>query len=224
MKVFYDLDNTLYSYSETGVHNVISENIIRFVMRTLNLDREAANTLANHYYGTYGITGTGLIKHHNIDPDPYYKEIHDFPMTMIPRNEALRTMLLELEGRGCEQWVFTNGDRAHALRVTAALGIQEIFSPKNRFIDIFSQWEYVKGEYVNKPFKGSYLAALHIAGGIVGERCVMIEDSAENLKVPLELGWHCVWIRHGRPIPERFPYHVVESLLEVAPLIATLPK
>lgn len=56
----FDLDNTLYSPA-VRLFDQIEVRMTKFVMDSLGVDRDRANTLRVEYWKTYGTTLTGLM-------------------------------------------------------------------------------------------------------------------------------------------------------------------
>eukprot|EP00759_Apiculatamorpha_spiralis_P026014 PhF_6_TR29214/c0_g1_i1/m.42744 len=224
MKIFYDLDNTLYSFAETNIDKLMHENIIQYVMRLKGLDHAAGDALSTALYTKYGLTVTGLVTECGIDPRSYCEEIHTpVPVqTLIPRNDRLREMIQGLTGSGHQQYVFTNADIGHGVRCLTALGVQDLF--EGNIIDCFKQWEGSKPEYHNKPQRIAYETVMKVVGVNDKDQCVMVEDSAVNLEAPRVMGWLCVWVRRGREIPRDFPYHVIDDILDLPALLSSLSE
>src|SRR5690606_24211933 len=88
---------------------------------------------------------------------------------------ALGEAIAALPGR---KFIFTNGDRGHAERTAAQLGVLDHFD------DIF---DIVAGGLTPKPARAAYetFSALH---KVAGPNAAMFEDLARNLAVPKALG------------------------------------
>ncbi|MEP5760646.1 MAG: HAD-IA family hydrolase, partial [Litoreibacter sp.] len=89
--------------------------------------------------------------------------------------------IADLPGR---KFIFTNGDRPHAERTAAALGITEHFE------DIF---DIVAADLIPKPNRKTYDMFLQKTG-VSPARAAMFEDLQKNLDVPHRLGMRTVLI------------------------------
>jgi len=109
------------------------------------------------------------------------QKVHDIDYSWLKPNPALGEAIRSLPGR---KFIFTNGNRSHAEKAAAQLGILD------QFEDIF---DIVAAGLIPKPAKESYEAfvALH---GIAGPDAVMFEDLARNLAIPKQLGMKTVLI------------------------------
>jgi putative hydrolase of the HAD superfamily len=184
---FFDLDGTIYP-----IHNRIwkqmSINIETYIADHLQIPFEEAVPLRNRLYETYGTTLKGLQAEFNVDGMHYLSHVHDFEITQfVSPNRKLQTMLSNLPGR---KWIFTNSDRPHAQRVLEALGIAEYFEG---IVDILAT------NFIPKPNRKAYVAALELANAVETENITFFEDSIRNLTAAKELGWQTVWISdHAR--------------------------
>jgi putative hydrolase of the HAD superfamily len=108
--------------------------------------------------------------------------VHDVDVdSRLAPDPGLRTTLQRLPQR---KVVFTNGSRRHAERVLTALGVAD------QFEDLF---DIRIAAYRPKPFPEPYhqvVASL----GLPAARCVMVEDSPENLRTAKSLGMRTVLV------------------------------
>jgi len=170
----FDLDNTLYPH-EADLFAQIDEQIASYVQKLLNVDRDTAMAHQKALYHQYGTTLRGLMMEHRIDPDDYLAYVHDIDYSALAPNPELGTAIEALPGK---KFIFTNGDRPHAERTAAALGISDHFE------DIF---DIVSADLVPKPNRETYDKFLERTG-ISPVRAAMFEDLPKNLVVPHSLG------------------------------------
>ncbi|PVB59397.1 pyrimidine 5'-nucleotidase [Labrenzia sp. 011] len=170
----FDLDNTLYPH-DANLFSQIDEQISRYVEKMLDLPREEARAHQKALYHEFGTTLSGLMKRHEVDPDEYLRFVHDIDYSSLAPNPDLGAAIEALPGR---KFIFTNGDRPHAERTAAALGISEHFE------DIFG---IVEADLIPKPNRETYDRFL-ARTGISSARSAMFEDLAKNLTVPHQLG------------------------------------
>jgi len=170
----FDLDNTLYPH-DADLFSQIDEQIARYVERMLDLTRDEAMAHQKALYHEFGTTLRGLMSKHNVDPDDYLRFVHDIDYSSLEPNPDLGTAIEALPGK---KFIFTNGDRPHAERTAAALGISEHFE------DIF---DIVEADLIPKPNRETYDKFLDRTG-ISSARAAMFEDLPKNLIVPHALG------------------------------------
>ena len=126
-------------------------------------------------YHEFGTTLSGLMNKQEIDPDDYLAFVHDIDYSGLEPDPALATAIDALPGK---KFIFTNGDRPHAERTAAALGISDHFE------DIF---DIVSADLIPKPNRETYDKFL-AQTGVSPARAAMFEDLPKNLKVPHQLG------------------------------------
>jgi putative hydrolase of the HAD superfamily len=192
--LIFDLDNTLYS-AEKQLFSLIDVRINRYMTEIVGIPDLRVDALRREYWARYGVTLQGLIRHHDVDPEHYLDYVHDVDVfSLLSPDPLLREVLSGLPHRKA---VFTNGSDSHAGRVLSALGIQDIFE---EIYDI-----RVAG-YLPKPFAEPYLAVLTKLG-VKGDRCIMIEDSQENLHTAKQLGMGTILVG-GDHTPEFVDVHL----------------
>jgi len=182
--LIFDLDNTLYP-AEKQLFSLIDVRINRYMTEIVGIPLPEVDALRREYWRLYGVTLQGLIRHHGIDPEDYLLYVHDVDVaSLLAPDQALRKVLASLPQRKA---VFTNGSLCHADRVLAALGIEDMFE---RVYDIRI------AAYQPKPYPEPYHAVLAELGTLP-ERCVMIEDSRDNLHTAKKLGMGTILVGDG---------------------------
>lgn len=176
----FDLDNTLYP-AETDLFSQINDQIAGYVSRLLSLGKDEAMAQQKAYYHEYGTTLRGLMMEHKIDPDEFLAVAHDIDYSSVKPDPALGEAIAALPGR---KFIFTNGDRPHAERTAAALGITDHFE------DIF---DIVAAGLLPKPNRETYELFLRHTG-VSPARAAMFEDLSKNLLVPHKLAMRTVLI------------------------------
>ena len=182
--LIFDLDNTLYP-AEKQLFNLIDVRINRYMTEIVGIPGPEVDALRRDYWRLYGVTLQGLIRHHAVDPEEYLLYVHDIDVTsrLVP-DLALRKMLISLPQRKA---VFTNGSTCHAARVLAALGIEDMFE---------KVYDIRVASYQPKPYPEPYHAVLEELD-TVAERCIMIEDSRDNLHTAKKLGMGTILVGEG---------------------------
>jgi putative hydrolase of the HAD superfamily len=185
----FDLDNTLHD-ARPHIFPHISRSMTDYVAGLLNLGADDANDLRDAYWKRYGATLIGLIRHHGVDPGHFLGETHRFPDLdrMVVGRRELRSVLQRLPGR---KIVFSNAPGRYAGDVLQALGVDDLFD------DVFS---IERTRFRPKPEAHGFLRLMH-AHRLVASRCVMVEDSLENLRTAKRLGMKTVWVTEANCAP-----------------------
>jgi putative hydrolase of the HAD superfamily len=194
-----DLDNTLHD-ALPSIMPRINRAMTEFVMRRLGLDERAASDLRVHYWKRYGATMLGMIRHHGVDPHEFLRDTHRFPdlHRLVRRDVGLMHMLRRLPGR---KLVVTNAPGAYAGGVLTALGIAPL-------LDGLIAVEQMRagGKLHPKPSR-PMLRKLLARIRLPAARCVLVEDSIENLRSARHCGVRTVWVSgityRGRPCWQR---------------------
>ena len=185
----FDLDNTLHN-ATAHVFPHINRSMTAYLQAHLQLDEAAANALRMDYWRRYGATLTGLMRHHGTDPHHFLWHTHQFPdlPNMVLREVRLRHVLKKLPGR---KIVFSNGPQHYARAVLELMRIADLFD------DVLG---IEQSDFRPKPELAGFRAVLrkHRLNPL---RCVMVEDSAENLRAAKRLGMRTVWVSAGSRTP-----------------------
>ncbi|WP_432723678.1 pyrimidine 5'-nucleotidase [Jeongeupia wiesaeckerbachi] len=188
----FDLDNTLHD-ANRHAFPTIDTAMTGFIADALRLSEADASALRVAYWHRYGATLLGLIRHHpHVDPRHFLA--HSHPLDELTRQlhpmPGLKRTLARLPGR---KYLFTNGPHDYAEAMLAALGIAGCFD------GVFA---IDSAGYAPKPQLRGYRALLR-QWRLAPHRCVLVEDSAVNLKPARRLGIKTVLIRKG---PQRNPW------------------
>ncbi len=185
----FDLDNTLHD-ARPHIFPHINRSMTQYVAGLLGLGDEDANALRDAYWKRYGATLIGLIRNHGVDPAHFLSETHRFPDIdrMVVGRRELRFVLRRLPGR---KIVFSNAPARYASAVLRALGVDDLFD------DVFAI-EHTR--FRPKPEAHGFLRLMH-AHRLVASRCIMVEDSLENLRTARRLGMKTVWVTESNHAP-----------------------
>lgn len=183
----FDLDNTLHDTSYK-IFPQISLGMTRAVMTCLGVDETQAQDLRAKYWKQYGATMIGLVKHHGVDEQTFLKISHDFDVASLVRAErGLHHKLGRLRGR---KVLVTNAPLDYAKAVLRHLGLLRHFH---------SLWsiEHLKlhGQYKPKP-SSAILRHIMACEGVRGQRCVLVEDTLDNLRGARRAGMRTVHVFH----------------------------
>ena len=181
----FDLDNTLHNAS-AHVFPHINRSMTAYLQQHLQLDAAAANELRIAYWQRYGATLSGMMRHHDTDPDHFLWHTHQFPDlgNMVLREPRLRHALKNLPGK---KVLFSNAPQHYAHAVLKLLRIDDLFD------DVIAV-EHTG--YRPKPHAFGFLCLMR-KHKVRAAQCVMVEDSLENLRAAKKLGMRTVWISAG---------------------------
>ena len=185
----FDLDNTLHNAS-AHIFPHINAAMTDYIVKHVGIDSHAADGLRVSYWHRYGATLLGLIRHHGTDPAHFLHETHRFDRLheLVVFDRALRHRLDHLPGK---KIVFSNAPASYACAVLDVMGVRACFD------SVFAV------EQMRLTPKPSVRAFRHVLRRqrIDARRCVLVEDSLENLKTAKRLGMKTVWISRdlGRP-------------------------
>ncbi|MEJ2793856.1 pyrimidine 5'-nucleotidase [Iodobacter sp. LRB] len=179
----FDLDNTLHN-ADLHAFPVINRAMTAYLAHHLQLSEQAATDLRVDYWLRYGATMLGLRRHH-----PHINPRH-FLLLSHPLNELLRIvhpmpgLSVAIRSLPGEKLLFTNGARHYALAMLLALGIDDCFSAVVSVEDV---------DLIPKPHIAAYRRLL-ARFRLDPRRCILVEDTLENLKTAKQLGMKTVWI------------------------------
>lgn len=204
--IIFDLDNTLYP-RDSGMMEEMGRRIQAWVCDRLDLTWQEARDLRRTYLHRYGTTMGGLMAEHEIKVNGYLDFVHDIRIEdyLLPY-PALGEMLAAIPLR---KVVYTNATSEYGRRVLQALDILDQFE---RIIGI--EEAGLRNKFSRRAY-ARMLALLETEGAA----CVMVEDSARNLRAAKELGLTTVLVGGEA---EGCVDFTVESVLEVGRLVDRL--
>jgi putative hydrolase of the HAD superfamily len=205
----FDLDNTLHN-AAPHIFPHINRAMNAYLQAHLGLDEAAAGELRRHYWHRYGATLLGLMRHHATDPKHFLWHTHQFPALerMLVREPQLRATIRRLPGR---KYVFSNSPVHYSRAVLRALSIADLFH------DVFS---IEQTRYRPKPDSYGFLRLCRV-NHLKPHRCIMVEDSIENLRTASRLGMKTVWVSRAARVPD-FVDVGVTSLMQLPRRLAYL--
>lgn len=171
----FDLDQTIYP-RHSGLMQAIGQRIMQYMIERMDMDPEVVPELRHRYWKQYGTTSRGLVAQHELDVDDYMDYVHDLPLEeYIGPDPELDEALGKLPQR---KVIFTNATAAHA---HAVLGVMRLAHHFDRIYDVY----FCENE--GKPALSAYQRLLD-ALGVIGEGCLLVEDSIANLRPAKSLG------------------------------------
>ena len=185
----FDLDNTLHN-ATPHIFPHINRSMTAYLQKHLQLDEQAANALRIDYWHRYGATLSGLVRYHATDPDHFLWHTHQFPELpkMVVHEPQLRQVLKRLPGK---KLVFSNAPQHYAREVLSLLGVDDLFE------DLFA---IEHARYQPKPQMAGFVRLLR-KHRLNPQQCVMVEDSADNLRTAKRLGMKTVWVSASSRLP-----------------------
>lgn len=187
----FDLDNTLHNASH-AIFPAINANMNAFMAKVLGdgdtlADAETVNAARLAYWKRYGATLLGMVKHHQVSMEEFLREAHLFDdlRGMIRAERGLGRLLRRLPGR---KILLTNAPRRYSHEVMRHLGLHRHFA---KHIAIESM--QVHRQLRPKPSK-LLLRKLVAKERTSAGRCVLVEDTADNLKAAKALGMRTAWV------------------------------
>jgi putative hydrolase of the HAD superfamily len=185
----FDLDNTLHN-ATPHIFPHINRAMTAYVQRYLGVDEETATELRRRYWQRYGATLLGLMRHHGTDPQHFLWHTHQFDdlKRMVVREPGLRATLARLPGR---KFVFSNAPVHYSRAILRVLGIADLLS---------GIYTIERTRYRPKPDCYGFLRLMR-SNHLRASRCIMVEDTLENLRTAKKLGMKTVWVTRsaGRP-------------------------
>ncbi len=186
----FDLDNTLHDASH-AIFPAINQNMNALITRVLSSQSlpshpEAVNEVRVRYWQRYGATLLGMIRHHGVRADDFLRDAHQFDdlAGMIRPARGIARLMRRLPGR---KILLTNAPREYSRFVLRHLGLRRHFA---EHVPIESM--RVHGHFRPKPSR-LMLRRLLRRQKLAASRCVLVEDTLENLKSARSLGLRTVW-------------------------------
>ncbi len=185
----FDLDNTLHD-ARPHIFPHINRSMTDYLATALGLMPEHAGQLRLDYWRRYGATLTGMMRHHGTDPRQFLRETHAFPNLprMLVFERAVKAMLRRLPGR---KIVFSNAPRHYAEAVLGLMGVRPFF-------DAVYAIEHLG--FRPKPDIRGFMRLLK-AERLTPARCVMVEDTAANLRTAKAMGMKTVLVSRAAKLP-----------------------
>jgi putative hydrolase of the HAD superfamily len=185
----FDLDNTLHD-ANPHIFPHINRSMREYIEHHLGVDEAEATRIRQHYWHRYGATLLGLVRHHGTDPQHFLDQTHRFERLerMVVYEPPLRHVLRRLPGR---KIVFSNAPRSYTEAVLAILGVRSLFD---------AVWSIERLVFQPKPMPQAFRRLLK-AERLRPAQCLLVEDSAANLRTAKRLGMTTVLIAASPRVP-----------------------
>ncbi|QYF95152.1 pyrimidine 5'-nucleotidase [Massilia sp. PAMC28688] len=187
----FDLDNTLHDASH-AIFPTISANMNVFIARLLgdgvtHATREQVDAARIGYWKRYGATLLGLVKHHQVNATEFLRDTHhlDDLASMMRFERGISRLLARLPGR---KILLTNAPTRYSSDVMRHLGLRRHFSHH-----IAIENMQVHGQLRPKP-SSLMLRRLLRKHGVAASRCILVEDTLDNLRSAKRVGMRTVWV------------------------------
>ncbi len=187
----FDLDNTLHDASH-AIFPAIVANMNVYIARVLGdgttpATPEQVAAARIDYWRRYGATLLGMVKHHNVNAGDFLHQTHQLESLeqMIRCEPGLARLLRRLPGR---KVLLTNAPLRYSSDVLRHLGLRSHFT---RHIAI--EHMQVHGQLRPKP-SALMLRRLMRRLGTTPSRCILVEDTLDNLRSAKAVGMRTVWI------------------------------
>jgi len=189
----FDLDNTLYP-PKARLFDQIEARMTDYVMRALGVDRAEADRLRLHYWAEHGTTLAGLMREHDLDPEPYLVHVHDISLDALEADADLGARLRDLPGR---KIVYTNGSEPYARKVVEKRGLGGVFD---------AVFGIEHAGFLPKPQRAAFDAVFAL-GGVAAQSAAMFEDDPRNLAAPHAMGMRTVHVSPERHAAAHIHHH-----------------
>lgn len=205
----FDLDNTLHN-ARPHIFPHINRAMTAYLQAHLGLDEAAAGELRRHYWKRYGATLLGLMRNHQTDPRHFLWHTHQLPdlPRMLVHEPQLRATLRRLPGK---KFVFSNAPVHYSRAVLRALGVADLFD------GVFS---IERARFRPKPDSYGFLRLCR-AHRLKPQRCIMVEDTLDNLRTAGRLGMKTAWVARGGRVPGYVDVKIA-NLMQLPRLLAYL--
>jgi putative hydrolase of the HAD superfamily len=186
----FDLDNTLHN-ATPHIFPHINQAMTDYVGKALQIPPEAANRIRVDYWHRYGATLTGMMRNHGTPPRHFLWHTHQFPQLekLLVFEPGLAAMLRRLPGR---KILFSNAPSHY---VEAVLVIMRI----RRYFEAVYSIEQLR--FRPKPQLQGFSHLLR-KEGLQPSSCIMVEDSAANLRTARQLGMKTVLVGTALNAPD----------------------
>ncbi|ONK67700.1 uncharacterized protein A4U43_C05F2820 [Asparagus officinalis] len=211
--LLFDLDDTLYPLS-SGLILSCRKNIQDYMLHHLKIEESKVPQMCVDLYKEYGTTGAGLkALGFKFDDDEFHAYAHGrLPYETLKPDPVLKNLLLSMPQR---KIVFTNADKAHAVKVLSRLGLEDCFEGIICFETLNPPTELKNEDFADsegandvepkvrilcKPSVEAMEAAIKIAN-IDPRKTLFFDDSVRNIAAGKEAGLRTVIVGRSEHVP-----------------------
>jgi putative hydrolase of the HAD superfamily len=193
-----DVDNTLYPRG-TGLTAAIDGRIERYLCDVVGIAAEDVTAVRRDLWAEFGTTLHGLMHRSRVDPADYVRFVHDVDHAAhVAPDPALGALLARIP---MLKIAVTNGSRRHGEAVLECLGVRRLF---------FRVYGLEEVAYLPKPYVHAYHAVLRDLHAHAHD-CVLVEDTAANVRAARQLGMWTVHVTGGTP-PEPRAHAAIDTI------------
>ena len=125
--------------------------------------------LHQRYYKDYGLAIEGLVRHHDINPLEFNRDVDDaLPLDdILSPDPELRSLLEKFDPKKIKLWLFTNAHITHGMRVVRLLDVESCFEG-------ITYCDYTAETLVPKPRPAMFEKAERESGVTSIEHCYFV--------------------------------------------------
>jgi putative hydrolase of the HAD superfamily len=185
----FDLDNTLHD-ARPHIMPHINRRMTEYVQSQLGVSEQEATALRQAYWRRYGATLAGMVRLHGTDAAHFLRETHRFPQLerMVVAEGGLRHALRRIPG---PKLIYSNAPLNYAEQVLGILGIGRFFR---------ALYCVERTRFQPKPSPHGFRLMLKMER-LVPSRCVLVDDTLDNLRAAKRLRMKTVWISRESRAP-----------------------
>lgn len=216
--IFFDCDDSLYR-NDWATASKLNAKFAEYCSANLGVPESKMMDL----YKTHGTTLCGLIREGYLEEaqvGDFLEKVHEVNLDDVHPDPELRSMLLAIPRR---RWVFTAATRDHAVRCLQRMGVEDCFEG---IIACSSADVFQKAGYVSKHDARCFEYAMDVAGVPRNQaaKCMLLDDSASNLKTAKAMGWSTVLVGlHARNGSEVDRSNADSAVTRIHEIRQTLP-
>jgi pyrimidine 5'-nucleotidase len=181
-------------------------------------------------YKTHGTTLCGLIREGYLEEAQvadFLQKVHEVNLDDVQPDPKLRSMLLAIPYK---RWVFTAATLEHARRCLQRMGVEDCFEG---IVACSSTDVFQKVGYVSKHDARCFEYAMDVAGVPRDQAatCMLLDDSASNLKTAKAMGWSTVLVglhaRNGSEVDRSnadFAVSTIHEIRQTLPFLFVTPN
>lgn len=212
--MMFDLDNTLYSYSDYDLNN--RRLSVQYLHERRGMEALAAERLLNSYRLKYdGVAARGIAQDLGLDASDYerYVDARSNIPRMVRPDPRLNAMLGNMKAR---LYVLTNSGLEHALMVLKARGILHHF---HGIIYI----DYGKRLFTTKPDAQVYRDAMRFSMADRPSNVFFLDDNLPYARGAKDVGWNAYYLdAMGRSRVPNFNFPSMRSIYDLPRAIPAL--
>jgi putative hydrolase of the HAD superfamily len=168
----------------------INRSMTRYLQRELGVSEAEATALRQAYWHRYGATLVGMMRLHGTSAAHFLRETHELPELagLLVAEGGLRHALKRIPG---PKLILSNAPLHYAERVLRLLRVQDFFE---------AIYCIERTRFRPKPAPEGFRRVLKLEG-LVPSRCVLVDDTLDNLRAAKRLRMKTVWVSRESRAP-----------------------